>query len=230
LAWLLKCIFREPGLLEYVTKQVGLEVAKCRTFEEANRLLYDYYQRRSQNQKDSASGCDGRALRAITNHQKETDLNRNAYAGRELKSPFSGFWPNPSDQRNGRSLFQELPYRRSRKIITKKTPLVSAGSCFALEIAHELQREEFNYLITERNSKGFLTKDASVPSDASAAWGIIFNTPSFRQLVERAFGLRQLPRILWQLQNYYMDPFREEIRFASVDEYVSNYDAHTLRS
>jgi hypothetical protein len=224
LGWLLKCIFREPDLLKHVTEQVGSEVVKSRTFEEANRLLYDYYQQRSQN--DKASVLDSQALRALTMHRKETALNRNAYTGRELNSPCSGFWPNPVDQRNGRSLFEELPYRQSHKIITKETPLVSAGSCFALEIAHELQREEFNYLVTERNSKGFLTQDTSVPSDASAGWGIIFNTPSFRQLVERAFGLRQLPRILWQLQDYYMDPFREEMRFTSVDEYLANYDSH----
>jgi GSCFA family len=228
LTWLLKCIFREADLLEYASEQVGSALARCRTFGEANRFLYDYFQRRSRTDADSPlSSLDGRVLEAIAIHQKETALNRSAYEGRELSSPLSGFWPNPSDQRNGRSLFQELPYRRSWKIITKKTPLVSAGSCFALEIAHELQRAEFNYLITERNSKGFLTKDTSVPSDASAAWGIIFNTPSFRQLVERAFGLRQLPRILWQLQNYYMDPFREEMRFHSIDEYLANYDPHT---
>src|SRR5258708_4731215 len=228
LVWLLKCIFREPDLLEYVTQEVGPEVVKCRTFGEANRFLDDYYQRRSQSHEDSAAPTlDARALPPFTNHQKETALNRGAYAGRELNSSFSGFWPNPIDERNGRSLFQELPYRQCHKIITKKTPLVSAGSCFALEIAHELQGQKFNYLITERHSKGFLTKDPSVPSDASAAWGIIFNTPGFRQLVERAFGLRQLPRILWQLQNYYMDPFREEMRFGSIDEYLATYDSHT---
>jgi len=69
-------------------------------------------------------------------------------------------------------------------------------------------------------------------SDASAAWGIIFNNPSFRQLVERAFGLREVPRILWSSHawegdnGYYMDPFREEIKFSSPEEYMANCDAH----
>jgi GSCFA family len=81
-------------------------------------------------------------------------------------------------------------------------------------------------VVTERNFRGFLTNDVSLFSDASAAWGIIFNTPSFRQLVERSFGLRRLPRILWSNGEYYMDPFREEIRFASVEEYLTNYEPH----
>ena len=86
----------------------------------------------------------------------------------------------------------------------------------------------FNYVVTERNSGGRLITDPTqhVLSESSAAWGIIFNTPSFRQLVERAFGLRELPRILWQLQTYYMDPFREEIKFDCIEEYASNYDNH----
>ena len=160
-------------------------------------------------------------------HQKETALNESAYQGRRQDSPESGYWPNPSYEHNGRSLFRELPFRRRWKFISKKTPLVSAGSCFALEIAHELQRDGYNYLVTERNSNGFLTDDTSVLSDASAAWGIIFNTPGFRQLVERAFGLRKLPRVLWSMGEHYMDPFREEMRFASVEEYLTNFDPHT---
>jgi hypothetical protein len=228
LIWLLKCIFRDPDLLEFVRKQVGAEVTKCKTFGEANHFLYKYYQRQAQSHDSSKTpSLATRAFRAIATHQQGTALNQNAYQGRRYDDPSSGFWPDPSDQGNGRSLFQELPYRRRWKIITKTTPLVSAGSCFALEIAHALQHDAFNYLITERNSGGFLTKDPSILSDASAGWGIIFNTPSFRQLVERAFGLRQLPRILWSNGEYYMDPFREEMRFASVDEYLANYDSHT---
>jgi hypothetical protein len=228
LTWLLKSIFREPDLLQYVIGQTGPQVAGCKTFREANHYLYEYYQRRAGSQRGSlVRSLDGRALQALIIHQRETALNENAYQGARQESPESGFWPNPAHERNRRSLFQELPFRRRWKFVSQKTTLVSAGSCFALEIAHELQRHGFNYLVTERNSRGFLTKDTSVLSDASAAWGIIFNTPSFRQLVERAFGLRRLPRILWLNGEHYMDPFREDMRFASVEEYQANYEPHT---
>lgn len=227
ITWLLKCIFRETDLRRYVTSQNGVQIARCKTFREANQHLYEHYRQRVEKPVGPrASPIEKRAFEALVIHRKETALNENAYQGHRQNLSESGYWPNPSIEQNGRSLFQELPFRHQSKIITKTTPLVSAGSCFALEIAHELQRERYNYLVTERNFRGFLTQDASVFSDASAAWGIIFNTPSFRQLAERSFGLRQLPRILWQNGEHYMDPFREEMRFASVEEYLSNCESH----
>ncbi len=225
--WLLKCIFRETDLRRYVVAQNGAEIARCKTFREANQCLYEHYRQRAENPAGSRpSSLEKRAFEALLMHQRETTLNENAYQGQRQNLPESGYWPNPSIEPNGRSLFHELPFRRQSKFITKTTPLVSAGSCFALEIAHELQGEGYHYLVTERNFRGFLTQDTSVFSDASAAWGIIFNTPSFRQLAERSFGLRRLPRILWQNGEHYMDPFREEMRFASVEEYLSNCEPH----
>jgi hypothetical protein len=227
LTWLLKCIFRETDLRRYVLSQNGTEIARCKTFREATQYLHEHYQRRAQNPAGFLrSSLEKRAFEALLIHQKDTARNENAYQGQRQNLPESGFWPNPSIQQNGRSLFRELPFRTRSKFITKTTPLVSAGSCFALEIAHQLQREGYRYVVTERNFRGLLTRDTSVVSDASAAWGIIFNTPSFRQLAERSFGLRQLPHILWQHGGNYMDPFREEISFASVEEYLNNCGPH----
>lgn len=227
LTWLLKCIFRETDVRRYVISQNSAEIARCKTFREATQYLYEHYRKRAQNSaRFSQSPLEKRAFEALVIHQKDTSLNETAYQGQRQNLPESGFWPNPSVEQNGRSLFHELPFRRRSKFITKTTPLVSAGSCFALEIAHELQRDGYRYVVTERNFRGFLTQDPSVFSDASAAWGIIFNTPSFRQLAERSFGLRQLPRILWQNGEHYMDPFREEMRFANVEEYLTNCGPH----
>ena len=67
-----------------------------------------------------------------------------------------------------------------------------------------------------------------------ANWGQLFNTPSFRQLAERAFGRRQLPRILVktvtpdQGDTIYADPFREGVWFVSPEAYEANYDRHTV--
>jgi hypothetical protein len=227
ITWLLKCIFRETDLRRYVVSQNGAEIARSKTFREANQYLSEYYRQRVENPlRVRPSALEKRAYYALVVHQKETALNENAYQGNRQNLPESGYWPNPSIEQNGRSLFQELPFRRRSKFITKTTPLVSAGSCFALEIAHELQKEGYRYVVTERNFRGLITQDTSVLSDASAAWGIIFNSPSFRQLVERSFGLRQLPSILWQNGEKYMDPFREEITFASIEEYRSNWKPH----
>lgn len=227
MSWLLKCIFPETDLRRYVVAENGAEISRCKTFREGNQYLYEHYRQRAENPAGSRpSALDKRAFEALLIHRRETVLNENAYQGHRQNLPESGYWPNPSIEQNGRSLFHELPFRRRSKFITKTTPLVSAGSCFALEIAHELQREGYHYVVTERNFRGFLTQDNSIFSDASAAWGIIFNTPGFRQLAERSFGLRRLPRILWQNGEHYMDPFREEMRFASVEEYLTNCEPH----
>ena len=229
LSWLLKCIFREDELHEYVKAEIGERVNACKTYEQANRLVYDHFLSKvSVPDLNQVHTLDCRAFQSVLAHQIQTRKNQKAYNITDQSTVESGCWPNPSWPANGRSLYTEFPFRRKFKFITPKTGLVSAGSCFAIEIAHELQRGGFNYVVTERNSGGRLITDPTqhVLSESSAAWGIIFNTPSFRQLVERAFGLRELPRILWQLQTYYMDPFREEIKFDCIEEYASNYDKH----
>jgi hypothetical protein len=234
--WLLKCIFQDQELFDYAVAELDRRLPGCKTYKEIKRVVFEHFLG-----KVSASGglealqpLDARAFQAVLAHQGDTRRNERAYQIRILDRPESGFWPSPTDPRNGRSLFTEFPFRKSAKFITKETAIVSAGSCFAMEIAHELQRGGFNYLITEWNGEGRLAKVDGGPvlSDSSAAWGIIFNNPSFRQLVERAFGLREVPRILWSShawdgdKGYYMDPFREEIKFGSPEEYLANCAAH----
>jgi hypothetical protein len=72
--------------------------------------------------------------------------------------------------------------------------------------------------------------DGSDVPNSSAAWGIIFNTASFRQLIEKAFGARTLPKILWTQEIggklRYLDPFRENIAFDSVEAFEANYLEH----
>jgi hypothetical protein len=191
----------------------------------------------------SAHGTDRRTAlewqRAFASHKETTALNRRAYSTANRTNPSAVYWPDPtltdsSHPSAGRSLYTELPFARRIPLIDKSTRLVSAGSCFATEIAHALQRNHYNYVIKERNkgkpgSYEFLDSTSDLPN-SSAAWGIIFNTPSFRQLVEKAFEVRALPRILWTQeilgQLRYLDPFRENIGFASPEAFEANYQAH----
>jgi hypothetical protein len=237
-SWLLKCIFRDQELLEYAKVELGSRLSTCQTCDEINRLVFAHFLAKVSAASDFVvlDPLDAQAFKAILEHRIDTRRNQQAYLSQIVDRPESGFWPDPSNPRNHRSLFTEFPFRRRHKIISERTPIISAGSCFAMEIAHELQRGGFNYVITERNVGGLVTDEegAAGPSDASAAWGIIFNTPSFRQLVERAFGLRSLPRILWSSHSwdgdkgFFMDPFREEIKFRTVDEYRANCDTHVV--
>ena len=231
LLWLLKCIFRENQLFVYAKAELEPILQQCRTYSEANSIIYQHFRDKLSNDGE-INPIHYRAFQEVLAHQVETLQNKKAYTVANQTKVESGWWPDPSDPRNQRSLFSELPFRRRFKFIDRSTAVVSAGSCFASEIAYALQREGLNYIITEHNSQGRLMaqpSDGSL-SDSSAAWGDIFNTPSFRQLVESAFGLRKLPRILWQLGDYFLDPFREDIKFASVAEYEANYDNHIAAS
>ena len=157
----------------------------------------------------------------------ETQDNCMAYRADSSKYPSAVFWPDPTFSKNPGSLFATLPVARRKPLITKDTRIGSAGSCFATEIALQLQRHGYNYLAIEReednlNEEGFV--------NAPARWGIIFNTPSFRQLIERSFNVRETPKILWENQVSgkvkYFDPFREDIIFDSIEEYEANYVSH----
>jgi hypothetical protein len=171
--------------------------------------------------------------RAFICHREASQQNRRAYSTAGRVNPNAVFWPDPTDPRNSRSLYSELPFAKRVPLIDKSTAIVSAGSCFATEIAHALQSNGYNYLVKETNrgkpgSYEFL--DTGDMPNSSAAWGVIFNTPSFRQLVEKAFELRKLPKILWTMQHggklRYLDPFRENIAFESPQAYEENYQDH----
>lgn len=229
LQWLLKCIFREDDLLKYARSEFAPGLLQCKSYAEAVSLIYTRLRDKTSGERlNQASPLVRRAFAATLDHERDTERNRSAYTVGAQQSPESGWWPEPSDPRNQRSLFTELPFRRRFKFITRNTAVVSAGSCFASEIAYALQREGLNYVVTEPNTEGRLTTDSqqNVVSDSSAAWGDIFNTPSFRQLLEYSFGLRRLPRIVWQLGDHFLDPFREGVKFTSIDEYEANYEQH----
>ena len=166
-------------------------------------------------------------------HKREVAENKRAYLPAGRFNPNAVFWPNPSVSGNNRSIYTELPVANRTPIINKNSKIVSAGSCFATEIAHYLIDNGYNYLVTEdsgsREAK-YEILDMEGQVNASAAWGIIFNTPSFRQLVEKAFGQRELPRIVWSQphkeENLFFDPFRENVAFRSVADYEENYLSH----
>jgi hypothetical protein len=200
-----------------------------RSFAELERLLTGAMAELFQ----SGSVDDFAMCQEFFSHKTMTALNRRAYVPKGRENPDAVFWPDPTLAQSKRSLYTEMPFAKRVPLVTKQTKIVSAGSCFAAELAHSLQRNGYNYLIKEQNrgkpgSYEFLNVD--VLPNSSAAWGIIFNTPSFRQLVEKAFGVRQLPHILWTQEIMgklrYLDPFRENIGFDSPEAYEENYDQH----
>lgn len=129
-------------------------------------------------------------------------------------------WPVPVQpfEESSRALAADLPFARRYPLINKQTPIGAGGSCFATEISHYLKRNDYNFIVTEPNE------------DSCAAWGGLYNTPSFRQLIEFSFGLRKRPNMLFECEDTgkleYWDPFREGVFFKSISEYEQNTKRH----
>jgi hypothetical protein len=232
LAFHLRGIFRDERYIEYALSLLP-EYAGL-TFDEVESKLERELLGRIRNGSTECSNM----YQALSEHREATSLNRRAYLTTGRVNPKAVFWPDPtctdrSYPGAGRSLYTELPISRKIPLIEKTTRIVSAGSCFATEIAHALQKSGYNYLIKEKN-KGkpgsYELLDAGELPNSSAAWGIIFNSPSLRQLVEKAFEVRALPKILWTQQHngrlVYLDPFRENIAFESIEAFEANVPDH----
>lgn len=136
------------------------------------------------------------------------------------------FWPDPTHAKYPAHLNGANIIAKPQPFITTTTKIISAGSCFAMEIAHHLIKAKFNYLVTEEDTRYELPI-------SSARWGTVFNTPSFAQLVEKSFGLINIPPILWTINDgtiQYRDPFREDVFYHSIEEYNRDYYQHINKS
>jgi hypothetical protein len=163
---------------------------------------------------------------ALAEHRRTTLGNLQAYKVETKFNWRAVFYPDGSaSPPHRRSLYvdEELPYAQVKQFVTRATPIGSAGSCFAAEIRSVLIREGFNYVTTE-------------PNDLTCAdWGPLYNVPSMRQLVEKAFGLAHTPHLVALKQHMksdytagfdIVDPFRQNVKFRSLEEYEENYQRH----
>ncbi len=157
----------------------------------------------------------------------------NRFLPNNKPNPDGIMWPIPNHAKHPRSKFDMLPYAVKHKIMDKSTPIGSAGSCFAMEIAKILQTEDFNYVVTElgENPQEEAIIDGYTPGSGealySANFGILFNTPSLRQLAQKAFGEREFTKYLVQAEHgLFMDPYRENVYFKSKENFLRDYPKH----
>ncbi len=153
-------------------------------------------------------------------------------------NPEAVFWPDPTQ--GGAKLQDVLPVAVTHPFIDHGSRIGSAGSCFAIEIAQNLMSRGFNYICqettydaeTETIVMGTSPEDPVV--QYSCRWGILFNTPSFTQIVENAFGVRPLPPLLvrYELGNeiVYLDPYRENVMFKSPEAYMVEREKHAANT
>lgn len=156
-----------------------------------------------------------------------------AFAQETKPNPDGIMWPIPTHEKYPRSKYKQKPYVRKFPIMDKSTPIGSAGSCFAFEIAKVFQQEAFNYVITERadHIENGVIVDTYTPGDKyalfSANYGILFNTPSLLQLAQKAFGERHFQKLISSLPSgLIMDPYRENVFFRNKESYLKDYPKH----
>ncbi|NQZ06895.1 MAG: GSCFA domain-containing protein [Algicola sp.] len=174
-----------------------------------------------------------RNLEQLAQFQEEYRDAVTRYSVTGKPKPEAIFWPMPDHASRPASKFDTIPFVKHHPIMNMDTPIGSAGSCFAFEIAHVFQEMGYNYVVTERNDDpaSGITVDGYTPGDKSAKfcanYGILFNTPSFKQLAERAFGVRPTKQILFQQPDRdWVDPYRENVTFTSQEAYYTDYDRH----
>lgn len=124
------------------------------------------------------------------------------------------------------------PVTAVRFRLDRQTRIATAGSCFAQHIARHIRTGGGTCLITEPGHPllGAARLAAFNYGTFTARFGNIYTTRHLRQLLERAYGLRQAEDDIWQDEDgRFIDPFRPFIQpggFHSRAEYDADRHVH----
>lgn len=184
-----------------------------------------------------SSGDIGNSVAMVASLISKADFNRNCYLKTTREDTRVIAWPN--NQRTKVSnpdlyfdIYKDLPYKEAPRFITQQTPIGSAGSCFALRIAHQLQAWGYNYVIKEDDLPSDLPLERLSSTSyrmSSARYGTLFNVPSMRQMVERAYGLWHPEPILVKKGKRLIDPFRSiKPLYDDIPGYIVDLERHNL--
>lgn len=119
------------------------------------------------------------------------------------------------------------PHLTSDFVITRRTKVASAGSCFAQHISSALVANGNSYLVTEAPPPEFSGEEARRYgySVSSARYGNIYSTLQLLQLVQRAYALFAPTDQFWRDQNgRWFDLLRPRI---GLQGYASRAEAET---
>jgi hypothetical protein len=156
---------------------------------------------------------------------REVARNRRIYSHTTPGEIRHRYWPTGAREHLEReNLFAMSFCPRPDRFITRNTRIASAGSCFAHEIGRALRTWRYNYFITEPGPEHLSEEERwrLRYGQFSARYGLIFNTPSLRQLVERGLGLRKLRPYIWRQEGVWRDPYRDALTFESPGAYAAD--------
>jgi len=229
-------MFDSDPFKDFVKKEVLAHPdVNVHTVQELIALLDNLLQTNISSEESEANNDLVNQFAALTNYVDNAQASGLTYSKDNKPNPKALFWPDPTGELGEGSIYETLPVVENLGLVTKKTPIGSAGSCFAVEIARNLMDRKFNYVVKEKTcdpkTGTFIPgEDMDNPSiQYSCNWGILFNTPSFRQVAEKSFGVRDLPRVVLQVSEdpiIYTDPFRESVMFPSIESFEADYDNH----
>ncbi|MHC4274455.1 MAG: GSCFA domain-containing protein [Planctomycetota bacterium] len=176
--------------------------------------------------RDPARGAvAARVLARLQEHAAEVARNRRIYSHTTPAEIRHRYWPTGArahlDRKN---LFTMSFCPQPDRFITSTTKIASAGSCFAHEIGRALRAWRYNYFITEPGPDHLSDEERwrQRYGQFSARYGLIFNAPSLRQLVERGLGLLKLEPYIWQQEGVWRDPYRDALTFESPEAYAAD--------
>lgn len=174
---------------------------------------------------------------ALQQLENSSEFNRTCYLRHSPEQTRVIQWPNNpktrvNDPAHHFGIFEDYFCRTPQRFITKQTRIGSAGSCFALRIAHQLQSWGYNYIIEEDDLPVDFPLDQLSTTNfrmAPARVGTLFNTPSMRQMVERAFGEWEPEKLVVDDNGILRDPFRSiKPMYSDTSGYEDDYQKHTV--
>ncbi|WP_084627966.1 GSCFA domain-containing protein [Elstera litoralis] len=165
---------------------------------------------------------------ALNQFMRRVFVESNRYQSSERKRRSSIMWPDPTSKYPETTENANIVINNF-ELIDKTTLIGSAGSCFADEMAYFLQEKKYNYIVEERS----VSHSPDKLPNSSAQWGVLFNTPSFMQIAERAFGVADFPPLVDCISDNngtlrYHDPYRENCIADTPEQIYASRAAHLL--
>ncbi|MBC7475528.1 MAG: GSCFA domain-containing protein [Candidatus Sericytochromatia bacterium] len=187
------------------------KIENIKSYEHVIEILKEYVNNNYLSNKEHI-------LDKINKYEQQAIENRIVFIPNHRENPNSIYWPNPD-------IYQDFPYVTKQEIFNKNTIIGTSGSCVARDLGLKLFENGFSMVSP---------KEAYTENDnynVSSSWGIIFNSGSLKNVIEKAFGTIKIPKLLNSMKKNrkiaYSDPFRNDIFFDSIQEYEDGYERHT---
>lgn len=149
-------------------------------------------------------------------------------------NPYQGladhqFWRRAMEQLK---MIDVDPVIRSSFTLNRMDKVATAGSCFAQHISRTLQKQGFNYYVSEKGDVSLTTEEAQRRNFSvfSARFGNLYSARQLVQLFDRAYGTYSPVDEYWlRSDGKYVDPFRPQVEpdgFSTIADLESDRAEH----